>query len=248
MNDQKSFQGFILINKPAGITSAQALNRLKRVLPKKIKVGHAGTLDTFATGLLVVGITRPATRLLRYMSLSDKQYQATGLFGLLTDTLDKRGNIIMQKDAISFSFQQISETLSIFKNGYKQIPPVYSALKYQGERLSDYARAGKLTEEMQKIVAQKSRDITLHKLEVVSVKESFFSINAHVSHGTYIRSLIYDIAQALGSYATTMSLQRTAIGPFSLDDAIKISDLTKDTVKNVIISIDEIIKKINPPK
>ena len=220
--------GFLLINKPAGISSYGCIGYLKRILRQKIKIGHAGTLDPFATGLLVVALGREATRLISQIMVMEKTYVATGKCGELTDTLDYTGTVVTTCAHIP-SEQEIRASLASFGSSYTQIPPLYSALKHQGERLYALARNNSMSEqELQEIAASKSRTVQLYDLQLVSYESPQFTIKARVSHGTYIRTLVNDIAVRAGSCATTYQLARTAIGSFDLSQA---TDL--ETIKSI---------------
>src|SRR6266404_3305046 len=211
--------GFLLINKPAGISSFGCIKYLKRILRQKIKIGHAGTLDPFATGLLIVALGREATRLISQIMVMEKTYIATGKCGELTDTLDYTGTVVSASEYIP-SEQEMRTSLASFGSSYTQIPPLYSALKYKGERLYALARNNSIElQELQEIAASKSRTVQLYDVQLLSYASPQFTIKARVSHGTYIRTLINDIAVRAGSCATTHQLVRTAIGSFDLAQA-----------------------------
>jgi tRNA pseudouridine55 synthase len=229
--------GFLLINKPAGITSYGCIGYLKRILKQKIKIGHAGTLDPFATGLLIVAVGREATRLMSQIMVMEKTYIATGKCGELTDTLDCTGAVVMTTAVIP-SEEDIKRSLASFGSSCEQIPPLYSALKHQGSRLYALVRDNMMTEEELKHIAEsKARTVQLYDLQLSSYESPFFTIQARVSHVTYIRSLVNDIAVRAGSCATTYELKRTAIGPF---------DLTQATDLETIHSIEDIERLIIP--
>src|SRR5260221_7900651 len=184
--------GFLLINKPVGITSFSCVKYLKRILQQKIKIGHAGTLDPFATGLLIVALGREATRLISQIMVMEKTYVATGKCGELTDTLDHTGTIVETTDIIP-SEQNIRNAIALFGSSYEQIPPLYSALQHEGERLYSLARHNSMsTEELQKIAESKKRVVQLYDVQLLSYEPPYFTIQACVSHGTYIRTLIND--------------------------------------------------------
>lgn len=243
---QDILEGFLLVKKPNGITSYQAIARLKRAIGKRMKIGHAGTLDMFASGLLIIGIGRKATRELEKFMKLDKRYIATGKLGQLTDTLDYTGERIHDEESPVITREQLQEVIASFGASYEQIPPIFSALKFEGYSLSDLARRKKKTEqELREIVAHKKRDITIYELKLTDFSPPYFSIEAYVSHGTYIRSLVNDIAQKVGTYATTHELARTQIGPFILSEAISTDDL--DTVADIernLIAIDVMLERI----
>ena len=239
--------GFLLINKPAGISSYGCIGYLKRIIKQKVKIGHAGTLDPFATGLLVVAIGREATRLMSAVMVMEKTYRATGKCGELTDTLDYTGKIISTSAYIPTQ-QEIRNSIDSFGSSYTQIPPLYSALKHNGERLYALARHNGNVQELQEIAASKSRTVQLYDLQLLSYESPQFTIQARVSHGTYIRTLVNDIAvrtcpsdpvgqRGVGSCATTYQLERSAIGPFNVNQAMPLE---------AIHSIEDINRLIIP--
>ena len=231
--------GFLLINKPAGITSYGCIGYLKRILKQKIKIGHAGTLDPFATGMLIVALGREATRLISHIMVMEKTYVATGKCGELTDTLDYTGTVLTTSDHIP-SQEEIRTSLASFGSSYEQIPPLYSALKHQGSPLYALARQGAMSvEDLQEIAGSKQRIVQLYHLQILSYESPFFTIQARVSHGTYIRTLINDIAIRAGSCATTYVLARTAIGPFDLAQATDLGSInTIEDINQRILAVD----------
>ena len=239
-------QGFILINKPQGVTSFYCIKKLYHLAGKKIKVGHAGTLDSFATGLVIVAINRTATKLLTKLLKLDKHYSAQAKLGQLTDSHDFTGTLLQEEDVSHITQQNIQDALSSFGTSYEQTPPIYSALKHEGRRISHLARQETLsTQKLESIVEQKKRLVHLYKLNLTSVDLPFFTFQAHVSHGTYIRSLAEDIGKKLNTHATTHTLKRTAIGPFTLDKAISLGDVSSpEILKQNLISIDDVLKII----
>lgn len=236
--------GFLLINKPVGISSYGCINHIKSLLRQyyggkvKQKIGHAGTLDPFASGLLIVAIGRHATRLLSQCMVMEKTYIATGKCGELTDTLDLTGTIIATS-AIIPSELALRLAFESFGLSYEQIPPLYSALKYQGTPLYLLTRKKIIQEDqLQEIAINKKRIVQLYEKEFVSYNPPFFTIKVRASHGTYVRTLINDIAVKAGSCATTYELQRTNIGPFSLDKAVDVFSLTSTTINDHIIGYE----------
>lgn len=232
--------GFVLFNKPSGITSAQAIAIIKRKLNTKQKIGHAGTLDSFACGLLVVGIGRPATRLLRHVMQLDKTYHAQVACGYETDTLDTYGKVIKTSSKTLFTQSDIESTFSCFMPSYYQIPPAFCALKYKGKRLSDWARTHPINK-VEEILPFKQRDISVYQLQVEVIEGLHWNLKASVSSGTYIRSLVRDIAYKLQTVATTTSLRRSAIGPFFLVDALPVKYVTKQDIVSRIIPVSQIM-------
>ena len=242
MND---LVGFLLINKPRGMSSYDCINYLKRILNKKIKIGHAGTLDPFATGLLIIAIGRVATREISKIMGLKKEYAAKGKLGELTDTLDFTGTIIQTKDVTGITKEQIEKAITLLGDSYEQIPPIYSALKHEGMHLYKLARRGVSTRKLEQIAEQKKRIITLYELVLTDFSLPFFSIRALVSHGTYIRSLVNDIAKKAGSFATTYSLTRTKIGAVGLADAISIDELkTVDDIVQQLIDVSDFLEHL----
>jgi tRNA pseudouridine55 synthase len=233
--------GVLLINKPAGITSYDCIRHIKRVLkPIKTKIGHAGTLDPFASGLLIVCIGRQATKNISNLLIQDKEYVVTAKLGELTDTLDLTGNILQNIDLTSsFTKQKLQEVFDNFERSYEQIPPIYSALKFEGQPLYELARNNKISqEELEKITEAKKRTVLIHSLDLLDFNLPFFTFKAHVSKGTYIRSLANDIAQQLGSVATTYELCRTKIGEFKLEDAVSLEELkTMQDLVEVVMAV-----------
>jgi len=230
--------GFLLINKPCGISSYGCIGHIKRILKQKIKIGHAGTLDPFAAGLLVVAIGREATRCVSQIMAMEKTYQATGKCGELTDTLDLTGTVIQTTTVIPTQ-QEIIASIASFGYCYEQTPPLYSALKYQGDPLYALARKGQMSiEDLQRVAEAKKRVVQFYTFELISYQAPFFTIKVCVSHGTYIRTLINDIAVRAGSCATTHALSRTAIGHFTLDQAVTLNDLnTIEDINRLIVQI-----------
>jgi len=231
--------GFLLINKPTGISSYGCIGFLKRILKQKIKIGHAGTLDPFASGMLIVAIGREATRLIDHMMVMEKTYVATGKCGELTDTLDLTGTVMTTTDVLP-SEQEIRTSLASFGSSYEQIPPLYSALKHQGSPLYSLVRQSVMSaQQLQEIAANKRRIVQLYDLQLLSCEPPYFTIQARVSHGTYIRTLINDIAERAGSCATTHQLARTAIGPFNLSQATELPLInTIDDINRLMIPVE----------
>lgn len=239
--------GFFLLNKPAGRTSASCLQEIKYLFkPEKIKIGHAGTLDSFATGLLIIAIGRQATRHMKALESLDKTYIAKGKLGQLTDTLDLTGTVIKDEEPPSINKQMIESVLQNFGSSYIQKPPLYSALKHQGRSLSDLARRSKYTQqEFEKLIESKSREVKLYSLELINFDSPFFTIKAHVSTGTYIRSLINDIGKQLETHATTYELTRTHVGPFKLENALSFDEIdSKEDIEKSLIDVDQLLQHV----
>ena len=223
-----ALSGWIILDKPVGLGSTQAVAAVKRNLRAagygKVKVGHGGTLDPLATGVLPIALGE-ATKLAGRMLDATKAYEFTVRFGEETDTLDLEGKVIAESD-LRPTLGEVEAVLPHFTGPIEQVPPVYSALKVDGERAYDLARRGEEVE-------LKTRAVTVHSLEILpGTGEEFEQITlaATVSKGTYIRSLARDIAHALGTVGTVTMLRRTKAGPFTLEQAISL-DFLGDAAK-----------------
>ena len=214
--------GWIILDKPLGLGSTQAVGAVKRNLREagygKVKVGHGGTLDPLASGVLPIALGE-ATKLAGRMLDASKVYAFTVQFGAETDTLDLEGKVIAESDVLPF-LAEIEAVLPQFTGPISQVPPAYSALMVDGQRAYDLARAGE-------VVELKSRAVTIHSLELEAADEASATLVAHVSKGTYIRSLARDIARALGTVGHVTMLRRLRAGPFSLDQAISLDKLNE---------------------
>lgn len=240
--DTEAIAGFVLVNKPAGITSFGCIYSLKKLTPKKTKVGHTGTLDDFASGLLIVCVGRQATKLSSALMGCDKEYVVKAKLGELSDSLDLTGKSIQSVDYDhSMTSQMLEQAMKALCPSYVQIPPIYSALKHQGDPLYKLARVKKIdTEILQDIVKQKGREVFIREIELLSFEPPFFTFRAVVSKGTYVRSLAHDIAQKLGTSATTYALDRTRINQFSLQDAVTLSNIqASSSLEQYLIPVEK---------
>ncbi|HJP67245.1 MAG TPA: tRNA pseudouridine(55) synthase TruB [Actinomycetota bacterium] len=201
--------GVLLIDKPSGITSHDVVYRVRRALGVK-KVGHAGTLDPLATGLLVLGVGR-ATRLLRFLGDMPKTYEGSGVLGVETNTLDAEGEVT-REGPVDVTEPQLKEALDAFVGEIEQVPPAYSAVKIGGERLYKSARKGEDVE-------APPRRVTVHRFDLVAFEPPRLDFVVQCSSGTYVRSLVADVGTALGTGAHLAALRRTVIGPFRVQDA-----------------------------
>ena len=227
--------GLILFNKPPGITSFDALRDIKRALGTG-KVGHTGTLDKFASGLLIVLVGK-ALRLSQWFTHCDKKYIGKILFGEETDTLDPEGKIIAQ--AVLPLREDVESVLPQFTGAIMQAPPAFSAIHINGKRASDLCRGGKEVE-------MKKREVTIYKLELLSWEPPFAEIFVHCSSGTYIRSLARDIALAAGSRAHLVELKRTHVGGFELEirnKELEIKPINKGVIHKLGLSYLEVNKE-----
>ena len=222
-----ALHGWIILDKPVGIGSTQAVGAVKRALREagepKTKVGHGGTLDPLASGVLPIALGE-ATKLAGRMLDATKSYDFTIRFGEETDTLDLEGKVVATSD-VRPTLAEIEAVLARFTGLIEQIPPAFSALKVDGKRAYDLARSGE-------VVELESRQVTVHKLKILPEGEvpGEITLSATVSKGTYIRSLARDIAHALNSVGHVTMLRRTKAGPFTLERAISL-DFLGDAAK-----------------
>ncbi len=214
--------GLLNINKPKGITSHDVVARVRRLAGQR-KVGHAGTLDPLATGVLLVCLGQ-ATRLIEYLVSDRKQYRATIRFGLTTDTLDAEGQVISQSDPSGLSEAHLCELLPTFLGEIEQVPPVFSALKRGGQPLYKQARAGE-------VVKVEPRRVTIHTLTWVDWQPPDLTLDITCSSGTYIRSLARDLGEVAGIGAHLAELTRTASGRWQLAEAVPLEQLEREAAQ-----------------
>lgn len=222
-------QGLLLVDKPEGWTSFDVVNYVRKIVaqsegkkPKHVKVGHAGTLDPFATGLLVLLIGKEYTRRAGELSKLDKTYEMTMRLGATSSTGDPEGKITPASvSGTAPTEEALLEVMERFKGQISQVPPAYSAVKIGGQRAYKLARAGKE-------VNIEPRTVTINRLELTGYKYPEAKLVANVSSGTYIRSLVEDIGKALGTGAYTNSLRRTLIADFSISKSHSISEVSID--------------------
>lgn len=215
--------GWIILDKPHGLGSTQAVAAVKRNLReagfgKQAKVGHGGTLDPFATGVLPIAVGE-ATKLCGRMLDASKTYAFTVRFGEQTDTLDLEGQLVASSSVLP-TRAEVAAALARFTGPIAQVPPAYSALKVDGQRAYDLARRGETVE-------LPSRNVVIHSLELTGIGPDSADLLAHVSKGTYIRSLARDIALALGTVGHVTMLRRLRAGPFGIDQAISLDKLNE---------------------
>ncbi len=214
--------GWIILDKPVGMGSTQAVGAVKRLLREagepKTKVGHGGTLDPLASGVLPIALGE-ATKLCGLLLDATKAYDFTIRFGEQTDTLDAEGAVVATSDVLP-SLAQVEAILPSFTGEIDQVPPAYSALKIDGKAAYARARAGEILE-------MQSRRVIIRALSVVDSSDDEVTLSGTVSKGTYIRSLARDIARALGTVGHVTMLRRTRAGPFSLNDAISLDFLSQ---------------------
>lgn len=236
-------EGVLPVLKPVDYTSHDVVAKLRRILRMK-RIGHTGTLDPKVTGVLPLCLGR-ATRVVEYIQEMPKEYEATLTIGIATDTEDLSGNIIARSDKVLVTQEQIVEAVRRFLGTIEQVPPMYSAVKVNGERLYELARKGKQVE-------RSSRQVTIHELELLELKldKELPDIRFRVkcSKGTYIRTLCSDIGKALGYPAVMSHLVRTSTGSISLQDCLTIDEIEthfrENTLSEVIIATDQAIPHI----
>ncbi len=211
-------EGLLLIDKPGGMTSHDVVDRVRRALGTR-KVGHAGTLDPMATGLLVVGVGR-ATRLLRFLSGLDKEYEGTGRLGEETDTLDAEGRVTRRVPVEGISRAGVAAAMAGLTGDLEQRPPAYSAVKVGGVTLHRAARRGQEVE-------APPRSVRVDRFDLVSFDGRDFGFRVRCSSGTYVRVLVADVGSALGCGAHLVALRRTRVGPFGLDEAVALDSVDR---------------------
>lgn len=214
---QNQINGVLLLDKPLGMSSNLAIQKVKRILNAE-KVGHTGTLDPMATGLLPICLGE-ATKFASYLLDGDKEYLATAQLGIITDSGDSEGNIVAN-NLVSTDLQAINCAISNFTANITQVPPMYSALKYNGKPLYEYAREGV-------VIDRPARNVSIYELELVDYNAELQQIKfrARVSKGTYIRTLAEDIGNYLGCGASLIGLRRTHSNQFNIADSYQIFDL-----------------------
>lgn len=223
-------QGLLLVDKPAGWTSFDVVNKIRHTIaaaegvkPKSVKVGHTGTLDPFATGLLILLIGKDYTRRASEFSKLDKTYDVTMKLGATSTTGDPEGEIKAVSDTAP-TIEAVQAAVDSFRGQIEQVPPAFSAIKVDGQRAYKLARQGKE-------VKIEPRQVTINRLEIISYDYPEVRLVADVSSGTYIRTLVEDIGTTLATGAYTHLLRRTAVGQYKLADAISIDALSTETIE-----------------
>ncbi len=215
-------EGIIVVNKPKGITSFDVIRKLKKILKTK-KIGHTGTLDPLAIGVMLVCVGK-ATKLASDLEAKDKIYIADFDIGYATDTYDIEGKKVAE-NTIEISKENLEQSIKKFIGNIKQIPPMYSAIKIDGNKLYHLARKGIEVE-------RPERNVTIEYINLLDFKDNKVKIETKVSKGCYIRSLIYDIGQDLGTYATMTALQRKQVGDYSLENSYSLEQIEKMIFNN----------------
>jgi len=210
--------GFLVIDKPAGITSHDVVSRVRRILGTR-KVGHTGTLDPFATGVLPVAVN-DGTKVIPFLDEGRKRYEALMRLGITTDTLDITGTVLREADSQEITRDQLEAVMTRFTGDISQIPPMFSAIKQNGQPLYKLAREGKTVE-------RQARQVQIHSLELLEFTPPLAAITIVSSRGTYIRTLADDMGSDLGCGAVLQELRRTASGPFDITTALTLEELEK---------------------
>ncbi len=207
--------GVLIVNKPQGWTSHDVVAKLRGIYREK-RIGHSGTLDPMATGVLVVFLGR-ATRAVELCENDDKEYEAGLRLGLVTNTQDTTGETLEVRPVV-VTEEQVREAMDAFVGPIQQIPPMYSAVKIGGKKLYELARKGQSVE-------RKPRDITIHSLDILDHQGDDYLLRANCSKGTYVRTLCHDIGEKLGCGGCMYALRRTRAGRFTLSDAVTLEEI-----------------------
>lgn len=234
---QRVEAGVFLIDKPVGPTSFRIVQQVRRALQIK-KVGHSGTLDPFASGLLILCAGRPATRMISRLMGGDKVYEATLRLGVETDTLDREGRVLSESQVPRLDVAMVEACLEHFRGEQMQAPPAFSAVKHEGKPLYQYARQGV-------VIEKASRPVKIYELICTHLGDETMGIRVRCSKGTYIRTLAADIGKALGCGAHLIALRRLHNGPFSVSNAVpgtilNDSDAARAVLLSQCISVEEI--------
>jgi len=221
--------GFLNINKPKNITSHDLVDIVRKELGTR-KVGHTGTLDPFAEGVMVLAVNK-GTKFIEFFQNSFKTYHVVAELGIITDTFDITGVLKEKNEVRPEHLEKLKDTIESFKGSYDQVPPAYSARRYKGKRLYEYARKGE-------IINLPPKRIQIKNINNITIDNKVFEFDAEVSSGTYIRSLIMDIGYKLGCGAVTKKLTRTSIEKFKLDDSINYENIRYDNLLNPVDYLD----------
>lgn len=221
--------GFILVNKKKNMTSRDVVNSLIKILNTK-KIGHTGTLDPFAEGLLLVAVNK-GLKVVKLLNYKDKEYVAKVRLGIKTDTLDITGNILEERKE-NINQEEIEEVLQSFIGDYSYEVPIYSAIKVNGKKLYEYAREGKKVE-------IPIKDSYIYDIKLINIEENSFTFSVKVSNGTYIRALVRDISKKINKIMTLEELTRTKIDSLLLKDAYTLEDIKNNNFK--LLKINDLL-------
>ena len=235
------FNGFINLYKPSGITSMDALRRIKRLSAQKQKVGHGGTMDPLAKGVLPVCFGQ-ATRLMDHVVEGRKKYLMEVLFGVTTTTYDKEGEVVDTRDASGLTLPQVEDALSTFDGVIDQLPPMYSAIKVGGQRLYKLARAGVEVE-------RKYRQVEIHDIRIISSNLPTLVLEVECGKGAYMRSLAHDLGELLGCGAHVADLERLSCGAFKAETAVTLDQLDAEpnggnTLQENLLPVDWVLREL----
>lgn len=229
--------GILIIEKEKGYTSHDVVAKLRGITKQK-KIGHTGTLDPDATGVLPVCLGR-ATKVCDMLTDSDKVYEAILQLGLTTDTQDITGEVLSRQEISHLSIEEVTDVIHSFIGDYDQIPPMYSALKVNGQKLCDLARKGIEVE-------RKSRKVTIYGIDITEISLPYVRMNVSCSKGTYIRTLCQDIGEKLGVGGCMSQLRRTKAAGFSIEQALKLSEIEalvqKQSIHDVLVPVDKVFE------
>ena len=221
--------GFILVNKKKNMTSRDVVNSLIKILNTK-KIGHTGTLDPFAEGLLLVAVNK-GLKVVKLLNYKDKEYVAKVRLGIKTDTLDITGNILKERKE-DINQEELEEVLQSFIGEYSYEAPIYSAIKVNGKKLYEYAREGKKVE-------IPIKDSYIYDIKLINIEENSFTFSVKVSNGTYIRALVRDISKKLNKLMTLEALTRTKIDSLLIEDAYTLEDIKNNNFK--LLKINDLL-------
>lgn len=239
----RAISGIVVVNKPLGLSSNQVLQRVKRLFNAQ-KAGHTGALDPLATGVLPICLGE-ATKLSQVLLDADKAYCTTGTLGEIRTTGDAEGEVVQRSDVPEISSATLAQVLAGFRGEVEQIPPMFSALKLDGKPLYELARTGLNTEEMRAIAEKKRRVIRIHELVLEEQRTAELDLFVRCSKGTYIRTLVEDIGQALGCGAYVSKLHRTGCGPFNSEQMLTLEELEQhlenDTLDQQLLPIESAV-------
>jgi tRNA pseudouridine55 synthase len=224
------FNGVINLDKPAGVSSARVVGRVKRLLPKGTKIGHAGTLDPFATGVLLLLVGK-ATKSCEKLMGERKGYEATIKLGGRTSTDDLEGEEEVVEVLRPPAEEEVREVAGRFVGAIEQRPPAFSAMKIGGQRAYKLARRGE-------VVEMKARTVTVYSLEVLEYAWPLVRVRIECGRGTYIRAIARDIGEGLGVGAHLTELRRTFVGKFSAAEGVRVEDLTAENVESYLRAVD----------
>ncbi len=220
--------GILVVEKPAGMTSHDVVARVRK-LARQRKIGHAGTLDPLATGVLVLGLGK-ATRLLEYLTGQEKRYHAAVMLGQTTTTYDAEGEVVETYSGEWPARETVEAVLAQFRGEIEQRPPLFSAIKQKGERLYEKARRGET-------VDVPPRRVIIHELHLLRYEPPLLELDVRCSKGTYIRSLAHDVGAALGTGAFLAALRRTASGPFTIEQAHTLTEIEEAARKGQLANL-----------